>query len=35
MRSGRFLDAANKRFPAVVLGAVAAERLGITEPGAG
>ena len=30
---GRFLDAATERQPAVVLGAVAAERLGITRPG--
>ena len=30
VRSGRFLDAATERYPAVVLGAVAAERLGIT-----
>ena len=29
VRSGRFLDAAIERYPAVVLGAVAAERLGI------
>ena len=29
VRSGRFLDAATERYPAVVLGAVAAERLGI------
>jgi ABC-type antimicrobial peptide transport system permease subunit len=29
VRSGRFLDAALERYPAVVLGAVAAERLGI------
>ncbi|AGZ43799.1 ABC transporter permease [Actinoplanes friuliensis] len=29
--SGRFLDAANQRFPVVVLGAEAASRLGITE----
>ena len=30
VRSGRFLDGATERYPAVVLGAVAAERLGIT-----
>ena len=30
VRSGRFLDAATERYPAVVLGSVAAERLGIT-----
>ncbi|HEV2758230.1 MAG TPA: ABC transporter permease [Acidimicrobiales bacterium] len=29
VRSGRFLDGATERYPAVVLGAVAAERLGI------
>ena len=29
--SGRFLDAATERYPAVVLGAVAAERLGISD----
>ena len=29
MREGRFLDAATSRYPAVVLGSVAAERLGI------
>ena len=29
VRSGRFLDAANEKYPAVVLGSVAAERLGI------
>jgi putative ABC transport system permease protein len=29
VRSGRFLDAATERYPAVVLGSVAAERLGI------
>jgi putative ABC transport system permease protein len=33
MRSGRFLDAATARYPVVVLGAVAAERLGIARPG--
>ena len=31
MASGRFLDAATERYPIVVLGAVAAERLGITD----
>ncbi len=31
LRSGRFLDAATERFPAVVLGSVAAARLGITD----
>ncbi|WP_406280517.1 ABC transporter permease [Embleya sp. NBC_00896] len=31
---GRWLDAASERLPAVVLGAIAADRLGITEPGA-
>ena len=31
MASGRFLDAATERYPTVVLGAVAAERLGITD----
>ena len=30
LRAGRFLDAATTRYPAVVLGATAAERLGIT-----
>jgi putative ABC transport system permease protein len=35
LRSGRFLDAASERFPVVVLGAVAAERLGITDATAG
>jgi putative ABC transport system permease protein len=30
---GRFLDAATERQPAVVLGSVAAERLGVTRPG--
>jgi ABC-type lipoprotein release transport system permease subunit len=30
VRSGRFLDAATERYPAVVLGSVAAARLGIT-----
>ena len=30
LRAGRFLDAASARYPAVVLGATAAERLGIT-----
>ena len=34
MRSGRFLDAASERYPVVVLGSVAAERLGIARPGA-
>jgi putative ABC transport system permease protein len=34
LRSGRFLDSATARFPVVVLGAVAAERLGIDRPGA-
>ena len=29
MLSGRFLDAANERYPLVVLGAVAAQRLGV------
>ncbi|WP_320671154.1 ABC transporter permease [Patulibacter defluvii] len=33
MLRGRFLNAANARGPAVVLGAVAAERLGIDRPG--
>ena len=33
MRRGRFLDAATARYPATVLGAVAARRLGITRPG--
>ena len=31
VRAGRFLDAASERFPTVVLGALAAERLGITD----
>ena len=31
LRAGRFLDAATGRYPAVVLGAVAAERLGIED----
>ncbi len=31
MASGRFLDAATERYPTVVLGAVAAERLGISD----
>jgi putative ABC transport system permease protein len=31
MRSGRWLDAATERYPAVVLGSVAAERLGIDD----
>lgn len=30
LRAGRFLDASNERFPTVVLGSVAAARLGIT-----
>jgi putative ABC transport system permease protein len=33
VRSGRWLDAATGRYPAVVLGAVAARRLGIDRPG--
>lgn len=33
LRSGRFLDAALVRYPAVVLGAVTARRLGIDRPG--
>ena len=33
MASGRFLDSATTRYPAVVLGATAAERLGVTGPG--
>jgi len=33
LRSGRFLDAALVRYPAVVLGAVTAQRLGIERPG--
>lgn len=33
VRSGRFLDAATSRYPAVVLGSVAASRLGVTRPG--
>jgi putative ABC transport system permease protein len=35
LRSGRFLDAASERFPAVVLGSLAAQRLGITDATAG
>jgi putative ABC transport system permease protein len=34
MRRGRFLDAATARYPVVVLGAIAAERLGIDRSGA-
>jgi putative ABC transport system permease protein len=34
MARGRFLNAANARTPSVVLGAIAAERLGIDHPGA-
>lgn len=34
MRSGRFLNAATESYPAVVLGSVAAERLGIARAGA-
>ena len=33
LAAGSFLDAATERYPAVVLGAVAAERLGVTRPG--
>ncbi|HVL96458.1 MAG TPA: ABC transporter permease [Solirubrobacteraceae bacterium] len=33
MAQGRFLDGANTRYPAVVLGSVAAKRLGVTKPG--
>ncbi|MFC5253306.1 ABC transporter permease [Streptomyces nigrescens] len=33
MAKGRWLDSANERLPVTVLGAVAAERLSITEPG--
>ncbi|HVF03658.1 MAG TPA: ABC transporter permease [Frankiaceae bacterium] len=33
VRTGRFLDAATERYPTVVLGSVAAERLGMTEAG--
>jgi putative ABC transport system permease protein len=33
LRSGVYLDAAKARYPAVVLGSKAAERLGITRPG--
>jgi putative ABC transport system permease protein len=33
LRSGRFLDAATSRYPAVVLGATAARRLGVSRPG--
>ncbi|RJL30146.1 ABC transporter permease [Bailinhaonella thermotolerans] len=33
MRSGTWLNAANSRYPAVVLGSVAAQRLGVTSPG--
>ncbi|SNS84253.1 putative ABC transport system permease protein [Streptosporangium subroseum] len=33
MRSGTWLNAATGRYPAVVLGSVAAERLGVTGPG--
>jgi putative ABC transport system permease protein len=35
MARGRFLDPATERFPAVVLGSVAAERLGLSEVAAG
>jgi putative ABC transport system permease protein len=35
LRSGRFLDAASERFPTIVLGSLAAERLGITDATAG
>jgi putative ABC transport system permease protein len=31
VRDGKFLDAASERYPAVVLGSVAAQRLGVTE----
>jgi putative ABC transport system permease protein len=34
MQRGKFLNAANDRTPSVVLGAIAAERLGIDHPGA-
>jgi putative ABC transport system permease protein len=34
MHSGRFLDDVSVRYPTVVLGSVAAERLGIDQPGA-
>jgi putative ABC transport system permease protein len=34
MQRGKFLNAANARTPSVVLGAIAAERLGIDRPGA-
>jgi putative ABC transport system permease protein len=34
MARGRFLTAATERFPVVVLGAIAAERLGVERPGA-
>jgi putative ABC transport system permease protein len=34
MRRGRFLDAATARHPVVVLGSIAAERLGVERPGA-
>jgi len=33
MASGRFLDSAKTRYPAVVLGATAAKRLGVSKPG--
>jgi putative ABC transport system permease protein len=33
MSSGRFIDTTSERYPTVVLGAVAAQRLGITQPG--
>ena len=33
LRSGRFLDAASSRYPTVVLGSVAAQRLSIDRPG--
>ena len=33
LRRGRFLDAAGARFPVVVLGSIAAERLGVDRPG--
>ncbi|WP_431925602.1 ABC transporter permease [Amycolatopsis tucumanensis] len=33
LHAGSFLDAANSRFPVVVLGSVAATRLGVREPG--
>jgi len=33
MRKGTFLNAATSRYPAVVLGSIAAERLGVTRPG--